>query len=112
MSPLLLRLWTHGAIDFQAPLMALMLAYATVSGGWHVPRVLLMSTNGHDRLAVWSLATSLASLALAALLSQVWKIEGVVLAMLIAELGIALISAYFVERLLAPPALRMSNDVA
>lgn len=55
-SPWLLQIWTHGRIEFVPRLMLWMLAYAAISGIWHVPRVLLMSTNQHVGLAGWSLA--------------------------------------------------------
>ncbi len=90
LSPWMLRLWTHGAIEFVPSLMLLMLLYAAVGGIWHVPRVLLMATNQHTGLAYWSIFAGMLSVGLAWLLSSAFQLNGVSLAMLLSELFIAL----------------------
>jgi len=90
LSPWLLRIWTHGAIEFDPSLMLLMLLYAAVGGIWHVPRVLLMSTNQHTGLAYWSIFAGMLSVGLAWLLGGVFQLNGVGSAMLLSELFIAL----------------------
>ena len=97
-SPWLLRLWTHGAIAFEPGLMAWMLAYAAISGIWHVPRVLLLSTNQHIGLAGWSLAAGGLSVLLAWILGRTWQVEGVAIAMLTSEGFIALLCGYLAHR--------------
>ncbi|RZL02118.1 MAG: hypothetical protein EOP36_08830 [Rubrivivax sp.] len=87
--PELLRLWTHGAVAFDASLMVILLAYAAVCGSWHVPRVLLMATNQHMGLAQWSLLASVLAFGLSHALAQTWSIDGVGLGMLLSEFGIA-----------------------
>lgn len=89
-SPWMLRVWTHGAINFDSSLMLLMLLYAAIGGVWHVPRVLLMATNQHVGLAYWTLAAGGLSILLAWVLSAVLQLNGTVLAMLISELFIAI----------------------
>ena len=84
-SPWLLRIWTHGRIEFEPSLMAWLLAYAAVSGIAHVPRILLIATNQHIGLAGWSLVTSVFAVALAWLLGKLWEINGVGAAMMISE---------------------------
>jgi O-antigen/teichoic acid export membrane protein len=101
-SPYLLRVWTHGRIEFEPSLMVWMLAYAAISGIWHVPRVLLLSTNQHIGLAGWSLAAGSLSVALAFAFGQAWQVEGVAAAMLTAECFIALVCAYLANRSFVP----------
>jgi O-antigen/teichoic acid export membrane protein len=93
-SPWLLKLWTHDEIKFIPSLMLLMLAYAAVAGAWHIPRVLLMSTNRHISLAYWSLAVALSSLGLAWILGIALQLNGVALAMLLSELFTAITCAW------------------
>jgi hypothetical protein len=104
-APFLLRWWTHGAIAFQALPLVLMLAYAIASSAWQVPRVLLMSVNGHAGLATWTLAAAASTLSLAATLSPALGLPGAVAAMLAAELAIAVVCTVLARRLLAdsPP---------
>ncbi len=98
LSPWLLRIWTHGRIEFVPSLMAWLLAYAAVSGVWHVPRVLLMATNQHIGLAGWTLAAGVLAVALAWLLGTLWQVNGVGAAMLLSESFIAAICVYLAQR--------------
>lgn len=63
--PWLYQWWTARQLSFDADLMLVLLLYAAVAGGWHVPRVLLMSTNQHSGLALWQLLSSSLMLLLA-----------------------------------------------
>jgi O-antigen/teichoic acid export membrane protein len=103
--PQLLRWWTHSAVPVEPIVLSLMLLYAAVSGAWHVPRVLLLSTNQHGALAIWSLFLAAATLPLSGLLARYWQLEGVVLGMLIGELAVAIVCIGLAHRLLAQPAL-------
>ena len=93
-SPWLLRVWTHGAIEFVPSTMLLMLLYAAVGGIWHIPRVLLMATNQHINLAYWSLATGMLTVGLAWLMGSAFHLNGVVAAMLMSEFFIAIVCAW------------------
>ena len=97
-SPFLLNIWTHRTIEFVPSLMLLMLLYAAVSGVWHIPRVLLMATNQHIGLAYWVLLAGVLSIVLAYLFSTVLQLNGVVVAMLLSELFIAIICAWLAHR--------------
>lgn len=101
-SPWLLHLWTHGRIEFVPNLMIWMLTYAAISGLWHVPRTVLLSTNQHIGLAGWSLAAGGLSVALAFVFGRSWQIEGVAAAMLISECFIAGVCTYLACRLFLP----------
>jgi O-antigen/teichoic acid export membrane protein len=90
-SPWLLKVWSHGEIGFIAWPMSLLLAYAAVAGSWHVPRVLLQSTNQHIGLAQWSLAGAVLAVVATVVLQKPLGIEGVCLAMLLAEAFMALV---------------------
>ena len=97
-SPWLLRVWTHGAIEFVPSLMLLMLLYAAVGGVWHIPRVLLMATNQHINLAYWSLAAGALTVGLAWLMGNAFHLNGVAAAMLMSELFIAIVCAWLAYR--------------
>lgn len=89
-SPWMLRVWTHGNIEFVPQLMLLMLLYAAVGGLWHVPRVLLMATNQHVGLAYWTLAAGALSVGLVWGMSSI-GLSGAGAAMLISELFMAMV---------------------
>ncbi len=93
-APFLLRIWTNNSIEFVPILMLLMLLYAAVAGIWHIPRVLLMATNQHVSLAYWALAAAMFSVTLAWLLAGTLQLNGVVVAMLLSELFIAIACAW------------------
>jgi O-antigen/teichoic acid export membrane protein len=97
-SPWLLNLWTHGRIEFFPVLMMWMLAYATIGGIWHVPRVLLLSTNQHVDLAGWSIAAGVLAVLLTWLFATALQVNGVGVAMLISETFIAAICIYLTHR--------------
>lgn len=99
-APYLLRYWTHGVVEFVSVPMALMLAYATVGGLWHVPRILLLSTNQHIGLAQWSLVAALLVVLLTLTLGERLGISGVTLAMLLSEGLIAGVCLIFAQRFL------------
>ena len=90
-SPVLIKVWTQNRIAFSPMLMFLLLTYAAVGGFWHVPRVLLMSTNQHVSLSGWSIVAAVASVALGWVLGEVWEVDGVALSMLLSEALIATI---------------------
>jgi O-antigen/teichoic acid export membrane protein len=104
LSPWLLSVWTHGAIEFIPSLMLLMLLYAAVGGLWHIPRVLLMATNQHVGLAYWSILAGMLSVGLAWLLSRELQLNGAGAAMLVSELFIAIVCS-----LLAYSAVTVNN---
>lgn len=88
-SPWLLQAWTHGKIAFDATLMVPLITYAAIAGIWHVPRVLLMSTNQHGALALWTVLAGAACVTLTAWLAPRLGLSGVGYAMLLSELLIA-----------------------
>jgi O-antigen/teichoic acid export membrane protein len=94
LSPWMLRIWTHGAIEFVPSFMFLMLLYAAVAGIWHMPRVLLMSTNQHVGLAYWVLVAGGLSVGLSWGMSGILHLNGVGAAMLISELFIAIVCSW------------------
>lgn len=103
-APLLLRVWSDGAIGFHATSLALMLGYALVSALWHAPRILLLAIDGHGPLALWSLATCGGMLVLGAAFMPRWGLEGAAGAMLLAEAALALACVVLVVRALRQPA--------
>jgi O-antigen/teichoic acid export membrane protein len=97
-SPFLLKIWTHGAIEFMPSLMMLMLLYAAIGGMWHIPRVFLMATNQHTDLAYCSLIAGIMSVGLAWLIGIRYDLQGAVIAMLVSESFIAVICAMLARR--------------
>lgn len=103
LAPWILRTWTHGQIPFDGVVFGILMAYAAASGLWHVPRVLLMSTNRHGGLAVWAVLTGALCVALTAWLGQRMELEGVGIAMLASELLIAIVCIGLALRATADP---------
>ncbi|ACK51533.1 polysaccharide biosynthesis protein [Methylocella silvestris BL2] len=100
-SPWLLRVWTHGRIEFDPSLMGWLLLYAAVGGMWHAPRVLLQATNQHVGIAGWSLVAGVLSVALAWAFGYFWQVDGVGAAMFVSEAFIAAICIYIAADLFA-----------
>lgn len=94
LAPWILDLWTHRKIGFDPLVFGLLMAYAAVSGLWHVPRVLLMSTNRHGPLALWSVLAGVLSVGLSAAWAVWLKLPGVTAAMLVSEACIALVCGW------------------
>jgi O-antigen/teichoic acid export membrane protein len=88
-SPWLLQAWTHGKIAFDDMLMVPLITYAAIAGIWHVPRVVLMSTNQHGALALWTVLAGAVCVALTAWFAPRLGLSGVGYAMLLSELLIA-----------------------
>lgn len=84
-APALLQWWTHGKIAFDAHLFLWFAAATLVGGLWHVPRVLLLSTNCHARLGVLFLAVSVLGVMVAAGAIGFMGATGAVLSMLLSE---------------------------
>ena len=89
-APWLLSAWTHDKIAFDPTVVGLLVAYAAASGLWHVPRVLLMATNQHGTLALWTVLGGAVCLTLTAWWAPRAGLNGVGLAMLTSELLVAL----------------------
>lgn len=90
-SPTILELWTHNRVPLQWDLLALLIIYAVIGGAWHVPRVLLTSTNHHIELSKWVALTAALSFVLAYIFGENIGITGLGLAMLVSEGALALI---------------------
>jgi O-antigen/teichoic acid export membrane protein len=90
-SPWLLQIWTHDEIHFESGLMLLMLAYAAISGVWHIPRALLMATNQHVKLSFWVLFLACLRIAFSWGLSQFYGLIGIVVALVLCEVMVAFI---------------------
>lgn len=99
LGPFVLKVWTHGAIAFDAVLMSLLLTYAAICGVWHVPRVLLMSTNQHVGIAQWSLLAACLTFGLSYGLGAWFGISGIGLAMMLVEAAMALLCVLIARRL-------------
>jgi O-antigen/teichoic acid export membrane protein len=101
-APSVLRVWSKGQIAFDAPLMLAAMVYAAAAGAWHVPRILLLSTNEHSALAWPYLAACAACLPLAIWLAHAAGVIGLVAAMLALELAMWAYCSWLAHRLLMP----------
>ena len=110
--PLLLRLWTHGAIAYDGRLMVILLAYAAAGGIQHVSRVMLMAVNQHMGLAQWALGSAVFMLVLGAGLAASMGVAGVSLAMLLAEALMTTVCLVLAHRLLHPAPAAGQESVA
>jgi O-antigen/teichoic acid export membrane protein len=106
LAPVMLHYWTNGAVPFESAVMALMLAYAAVAALGHVPKEFLMATTRHARLAQSSLVIAVAGLAFAAGLAHAYQLEGIVVALVGAELLLTLASIALARRVLSAPSER------
>lgn len=99
LGPYILEFWTHGRIEFEASHFGILLAYAAAAGIWHLPRVLLMATNQHIDLSKWNIASSVLAFGMAYVFGALLGIDGIGVAMLLAEAAIAFIC------------IKLANDV-
>lgn len=90
LAPWILSTWTHNAVPFLSDAMALMLTYAAVAALGHVSKELLMATTRHARLAQVGLATACAGVLLALALGRADGLEGILAALVTAELALTL----------------------
>lgn len=97
-SPFLLKIWTHAQIEFEPRLMMMMMIYAAIAGLWNVPRGFLTSVNQPMQLAKWSLFTGLLVIGLSWVFGNLWKLNGVVLAMLLTEIMMAAVCVFLVNK--------------
>lgn len=102
-APWLLQTWTHGKIPFDPSAFGVLMAYAAIGGLWHVPRVLLMSTNQHGALALWTVLAAALCVALTAWVAPLMGLAGVSGAMLLSELLIAVVCIALALRAIAQP---------
>ena len=101
-APAVLSVWAKGQIAFSAPLMLMAMAYAATAGGWHVARVLLLSTNEHSGLAWPFLVASAVCVPVAWVLAKGSGLIGVMAVMLGLELAMLLLCGRLSKRLLEP----------
>ncbi len=99
-APSMLQIWAKGKIEFLPPLMFAAMLYAGVAGGWHVSRVLLLSTNEHRALAWPFLLASAVCLPIAWLVGRSDGLVGIMLVMLGLEVAMLAWCAWLARRLL------------
>lgn len=83
--PSILEYWTQGKVAFDSELLLIMLLYAIAGSVWHVPRILLLSTNNHRELSLWVLFLSLTAMILSGGLGYYYGLYGVALSILVFE---------------------------
>lgn len=64
LTPFVLKVWTHGKVQFDFMTTALFVLATVLGGLWHVPRTLLLSTNSHISISIHYLCASVALLSL------------------------------------------------
>lgn len=101
-APAVLHAWSKGRIDFVPSLMFVAMVYAAAAGGWHVGRVLLLSTNEHRALAWPYLIASAAFLPIAWLMARAGGLVAIMGSMLLLELVMLIFCSWLSHRLVAP----------
>jgi len=97
-SPWLLKIWTHDAVHFDSGLMLFMMIYAALCGVWHISRALLSACNHNSDIAGWAIFSCIASISLSWGLGNFYGLIGVVLAMGLSELMIAVVCYYLANQ--------------
>jgi len=85
LGPFIYRVWIHHNVNFNAPCFHVLLLVAIASSLWNVSSVILMSSNGHSRIAAAYVAATALSLGLAALLIPALATTGAAIALLLTE---------------------------
>jgi O-antigen/teichoic acid export membrane protein len=104
-APYLLEVWSRGQIPFEPMPMALLLVYAACGGFWHVPRVMLLSTNQHFSLAQWALVSAGLVIGLIFAIQSKFGLPGVCASMVIAELLIAVVCIWLARGVFSAQAI-------
>ncbi len=100
LSPVFLSIWTHGRVEYEPLLMAIFLAYATVAGIGHTPRVLLLATNNNGPLAAWGLVVAVLTIFSGVLLTSSLDVVGLAVAMLTCEFVFLIVIGFLSAKLL------------
>lgn len=105
-SPLLLSVWTHDRIAYSRMVLWPMLAYASLSSLWHVPRVFLLSINRHSTLAAYSLLVAALSLFAAWGVGKAFSLTAIVLVLVFSELVMVIIARTLSKQVLKERVVR------
>jgi O-antigen/teichoic acid export membrane protein len=85
LGPFIYRVWIHHNVNFNASCFHVLLLVAIASSLWTVSSVILMSNNGHSRIAAAYVAATAVSLGLASLLIPALATTGAAIALLLTE---------------------------
>jgi len=83
--PTIYPIWTGRHLQFQAPLLALLLFQAVLAAGWTTSGWSLLATNNHYRLTYWALANALLTIGFAIVLAPKFGAMGAVSASLLGD---------------------------
>ena len=83
--PTLYKLWMHHAVPFNASCFYVLLCVTLANSLWYTSSVVPMSTNAHQRIAFYFLASTAASLLLARALTPTFGIVGAAAALLLID---------------------------
>jgi O-antigen/teichoic acid export membrane protein len=101
--PRVFVLWTHGRLHFDAATFDILLLGVLANSVWNASSSVALSANRHERISIFYLVFSIASIAIACLLLPVVGLRGAALAMLLADTGMALVVVRSSNRLLSDP---------
>ncbi len=99
----LLKKWTVGQLQIDNTLFHLFLLIIIVSSLWYVSITVLTATNNHEKVTASYLIINILSLGLATVLIPLFNIKGMVLSLLVAEIGIAIIVIYNSLKMIKEP---------
>ncbi len=90
----IITLWTRNIVSFDRTLFYLMLAIIVISSFWFTSLTVLTSTNNHQKVSIWYLFATIASLIMAIILIKILGLNGAAIALIFTE---CLMSFYVVR---------------
>ena len=101
--PRVFMLWTHGRLHFDAATFDILLLVVLANSAWNASSSVALSANRHERMSMFYLAFSVASIVIADVLLPRVGLCGAALALLFADLGMSLVVIRISNRLLSDP---------
>ncbi len=85
LAPFILKIWTHGKVEVDWPLLCLLMAQVVMLGAWYIPRIYLAAINQVGWLSLWAILLYAGAISLGILCSSQFGILGLVGALVAAE---------------------------
>lgn len=99
MTPLILHYWTHGKIAYDEWYSLLFVITTVLASLWHVPRILLISTNNHTKVSICYLLFCIAAILSAFFIINETVIGGVLSVMIVFELSMWFVCVVLIKKL-------------
>jgi len=97
-SPILLKYWTHGKIEFDSSIMIAMLIYTLMTLTWYIPKVALAASNTIGTLSTINIFTAALSILIAFFGGKEIGVVGVIGGLAVGEIVIAIFAYQYAKR--------------